>query len=184
MSIRRRWAARASGAALHRTVWCERVGAELVGPGDLLRPWPSDATIDSVRLESEWHVLRSAHVAVLDAPWCHRMASWPEVSIELTGRALARSHRCVELLAIDQVHRLDVRVWLLLWRLADRFGQVHLDGVHLELPLTRQQLGQLAGARRPSLSAALARLTRRGLLRQYGRAWVLIGEPPDDQSPT
>ena len=100
------------------------------------------------------------------------------------GRALARSHRCVELLAIDQVHRLDVRVWLLLWRLADRFGQVHLDGVHLELPLTRQQLGQLAGARRPSLSAALARLTRRGRLRQYGRAWVLIGEPPDDQSPT
>ena len=168
------------GLLLHRSHWGQRASAELLGPGDLVRPWEGgpDAAA-SVELREQWRVLIPARLAILDAAWAMRTARWPELASGLTGRVLARARRTLEVMAIDQVRRLDERVLLLLWRIADRFGEVHLDGVHLELPLTHQQLAELAGARRPSLSAAIARLTREGRLRQHGASWVLTGPPPD-----
>ena len=51
---------------------------------------------------------------------------------------------------------------MLFWELADRYGKVHPDGIHLELPLTHEVLSHLAGARRPSVSGALTRLAEDG----------------------
>ena len=67
---------------------------------------------------------------------------------------------------------------MLFWELADRYGHVHADGVHLDLPLTHEVLSHLAGARRPSVSGALTRLADEGRLRRSGRHWVLSGDPP------
>jgi CRP-like cAMP-binding protein len=67
---------------------------------------------------------------------------------------------------------------MLFWDLADRYGRVHPDGVHLDLPLTHEALSHLAGARRPSVSGALTRLAAAGHLERDGRRWVLRGEPP------
>jgi CRP/FNR family cyclic AMP-dependent transcriptional regulator len=168
-----------SGLILRRSGWGDRIGAELLGQGDLIRPWEHESDpASSVELRQEWRVLAPSSLAVLDATWSRRMAPWPELSAGLAARALARARRSVDLMAIDQIRQLDQRVCLLLWHLADRFGQVHLDGVHLELPLTHQQLGELAGARRPSLSAALSRLVRTGQVRQDDEGWILTGPPP------
>ena len=103
---------------------------------------------------------------------------WPQLGAELAGRALGRSLRLVSAMAIAQQPRLDVRLWMLFWDLADRFGKVHADGVHLDLPLTHEVLSHLAGARRPSVSGALTRLSDEGRLRRSGRQWILSGEPP------
>jgi CRP-like cAMP-binding protein len=81
------------------------------------------------------------------------------------------------MMAIAQHPRLEDRLLLLFWELADRFGHMHPDGVHLDLPLTHEVLSHLAAARRPSVSGALSRLADTGSLRRAGRGWVLAGDP-------
>jgi CRP-like cAMP-binding protein len=83
-------------------------------------------------------------------------------------------------MAIAQQPRLDQRIWLLFWELADRHGSVHPDGVHLQLRLTHEVISHLVAARRPSVSAALSSLASRGILRRQGSEWVLTGPPPEE----
>ena len=66
--------------------------------------------------------------------------------------------------AITSQPRLEVRLVLLLWHLAARWGRVEPASVRLCLPLTHRMLGQLVAAERPSVSHALKRLTQAGLV--------------------
>jgi len=157
-----------------------RFGAELLGPGDLLRPWEHDGEAATVPFETGWRVVLAARLAVLDLPWVRRMSPFPEVGAQLMGRALDRSRRLAVNMAIAQHPRLEVRLHVLLWHLAERMGRVRPDGVHLALPVTQETLGQLVGARRPSVSAALGQLSERGLVERDGQGWVLHGDPPGD----
>jgi CRP/FNR family transcriptional regulator, cyclic AMP receptor protein len=164
------------GAMIRRVGIDGRYGAELLGPGDLLRPWQREGNV--LGIEWSWRALTHARLAVLDSRWAARAAPWPQLGAELAGRALARSVRSAVAMAITQQPKLEERLWMLFWELADRYGRVHADGVHLDLPLTHEVLSHLAGARRPSVSGALTRLASTGRLRRVGRAWVLQGEPP------
>ncbi len=172
------------GLLMRRVGWDDRHGAELLAPGDLVRPW-DDAGDSSgtLLLQSEWRALASARIAVLDERWATRMSRWPSVQGALTARALDRARRTVMLMALCQIRRLDQRVWLLLWHLAERFGRVHADGVHVEIPITHQTVAELAGARRPSVSAAISRLERQGCLYRTTRGWILYREPPPAVEP-
>jgi CRP-like cAMP-binding protein len=123
-------------------------------------------------------VVAPVRIAVLDVRWMGRMAPWPTVAGVLIGRALERSLRLATLLAIAQQRRLDDRLTMLLWKLAERFGVVTPEGVELQLPLTHEVLAHLAAARRPSVSATIGKLTDEGVLRQDRRRWLLLGEPP------
>jgi CRP/FNR family cyclic AMP-dependent transcriptional regulator len=156
-----------------------RFGAELLAAGDLLRPWQHDGEAGVLPFEMDWRIVAPVRLAALDLRWATRMAPFPEVATELTGRALDRSRRLATLMAISQQPRLDQRVWLLFWELADRHGIVHPDGVHLRLRLTHEVISHLVAARRPSVSAALTRLAKRGVLRRHGPEWVLTGPPPE-----
>jgi hypothetical protein len=164
------------GMMLRRVGIDGRYGAELLGPGDLLRPWQSEGSMLGV--EWTWRTVTAARLAILDPRWTARAAAWPQLGAELAGRAFARSVRMSVAMAIAQQPRLEERLWMLFWDLADRYGRVHPDGVHLDLPLTHEVLSHLAGARRPSVSAALTRLSSGGRLERDGRVWVLHGEPP------
>jgi CRP/FNR family transcriptional regulator, cyclic AMP receptor protein len=166
------------GLLLRRAGIEGRHAAELLGPGDLLRPWQHDGGDSTLSVDWAFRVVAPARVAVLDPRWTARAAVWPQLGAELAGRALMRSVRLVIAMAIAQQPRLDERLWMLFWDLADRFGKVHADGVHLDLPLTHEVLSHLAGARRPSVSGALTRLADEGRLRRAGRHWVLAGDPP------
>jgi hypothetical protein len=169
------------GLVVRRVGFDGRWGAELLGPGDLLRPWEGDGdTVTSVTpFETFWRVMNPLRLAVLDLPWAARMSGYPQIGGELTGRALKRSRRLVMSMAIVQVPRLDDRLWMIFWELAERWGRVHRDGVHLDLPLTHELLSHLAAARRPSVSGALTRLGESGRVLRVGRSWVLAGEPPE-----
>jgi len=166
------------GLLLRRVGVGGRHAAELLGPGDLLRPWQHDGGDSTLEVDWAFRIVAPARVAVLDPRWTARAAAWPQLGAELAGRALMRSLRLVIAMAIAQQPRLDERLWMLFWDLADRFGKVHGDGVHLDLPLTHEVLSHLAGARRPSVSGALTRLADEGRLRRSGRHWVLAGDPP------
>jgi CRP/FNR family cyclic AMP-dependent transcriptional regulator len=169
------------GAMIRRVAVDGRFGAELLGPGDLLRPWQREGSVLGV--DWSWRALTQVRLAVLDARWAARAAPWPQLGAELAGRALARSVRSAITMAITQQPKLEERLWMLFWELADRYGRVHADGVHLDLPLTHEVLSHLAGARRPSVSGALTRLANTGRLRRAGRTWVLAGEPPAIEHP-
>ena len=161
------------GLMLRRAGIEGRHAAELLGPGDLLRPWQHDGGDSTLEVDWAFRVVSPSRVAVLDPRWTARASAWPQLGAELAGRALTRSLRLVIAMAIAQQPRLDERLWMLFWDLADRFGKVHADGVHLDLPLTHEVLSHLAGARRPSVSGALTRLADEGRLRRSGRHWVL-----------
>src|SRR3954453_4034365 len=157
-----------------------RFGAELLAAGDLLRPWQHDGEAGALPFEMAWRIVAPLRFAVLDRGWAARMAPFPEVAAELVGRALERSRRLATLMAIAQQPRLDQRVWLLFWELADRHGRVHPDGVHIQLRLPHEVISHLVAARRPSVSTALSALAARGILRREGGGWVLSGPPPDE----
>jgi CRP/FNR family cyclic AMP-dependent transcriptional regulator len=165
------------GVLIRRVGYAGRFGAELLAEGDLLRPWEFDGE-DSIGFETGWRVLTRTRMAVLDLLWAERMGRYPRVGPAMAGRALIRSRRLAAMMAIAQQPRLDDRLWMLFWELADRHGRVHPDGVHVDLPLTHEVLSYLAAARRPSVSSALTKLAEQGRVRRNGRAWVLTGEPP------
>lgn len=156
-----------------------RFGGEMLGIGDLLRPWQNEADQAILPTDLSWRVVLPLRMAVLDLAWATRMAAFPEIGAALAGRALERSRRLASLMAIVQQPRLDQRLWLLFWELADRHGRVHPDGVHIDLPLTHEILGRLVAARRPSVSSALGRLAAAEMLARGERGWVLRGPAPD-----
>ena len=165
------------GVIVRRVGFEGRFGAELLAAGDLLRPWEIDG-VDSIGFETRWRVLVPTRVAVLDLQWTERMVRYARVGPALAGRALARSRRLTAMMAIAQHPRLEDRLWMVFWELADRYGRVHADGVHLDLPLTHEVLSYLVAARRPSVSGALTKLACDGRVLRNGRGWVLAGDPP------
>src|SRR3954454_16463305 len=166
------------GVLVRRVGIAERVAAELLGPGDLLRPLEHDGEEATLPFEATWRVLAPLTLAVLDQRWSVRMAPYHEVGIALAGRALRRSRRVANMFIIARHPHPGDRLQLLLWELADRYGRVRPDGVHVPLPMTHQVLSELAAARRPSVSGALGRLAATGALVRVPDGWVLSGEPP------
>jgi CRP/FNR family transcriptional regulator, cyclic AMP receptor protein len=170
-----------SGVLVRRIGITDHIGAEMLGPGDLLRPLEHDGELATLPFEATWRALEVLRLAILDHRWSVRMCQFPDVGIALTARAMLRSRRLANTLVIASHPRLDERLRLLLWELADRYGTVHADGVHLRLPLTHEVIAELAAARRPSVSTALGRLTRSGQVERRDGLWVLHGEPPSQE---
>ena len=158
-----------------------RCCAEILGAGDVLRPWDqAEAIYASVDHAYRWEVLRRTRLAELDARLGHVMGRWPSVMSGLLQRSLRRVRTMGLQYALTQVPGVDVRVHLVLWHLADRWGRVTPDGVVLGLPLTHQMLGRLIGARRPSVTSALQRLDGEGLVtRMDDGRWLLNGAPDE-----
>ncbi len=150
---------------------------ELVGAGDLLRPWDdADASLSHA---TSWMALDRASVAVLDERFCTIAGRWPSIMAQLLTRSIQRSHALAVNLAIVHVRHADLRLHMLLWHLADRWGRVTPDGVHLPVRLTHEMLAELACMRRPTASSALNGLARRGeIARCDDGTWLLTGSPP------
>ena len=150
---------------------------ELLGQGDLLRPWDES---DSELLEAvvRWSALARTRFAVLDQHVAARLSRYPQVYCALLERLSWRSRRLAVLQAISQLNRVDRRVLALLWHLAERWGRVTPDGVAVPLALSHRMVGQLVGARRPTVSTAFAELARQGeVVRGNDGTWLLIGSP-------
>jgi CRP/FNR family cyclic AMP-dependent transcriptional regulator len=154
---------------------------ELIGRGDLLRPWDWERDVLTIKPVVTWTALQPVRLAVLDRRVAAVMGRWPELVSAIVGRAVRRSFELATNQATSHLTRVDARLELLFWGLADRWGRVGTDGIVLELPLTHQVLGRLVGAQRPSVTTALSDLSRRGLVeRREDGAWILRGDPPGE----
>lgn len=161
------------GALLHSVMVDGRHRGDVVASGDLLSAPRAERLVRSV---TTWTAITRTRLALLGPRWTARMAPYPEVVCALVARGVTQSRRLAALAAIGCEPLLDVRVWRLFWYLADRFGEVRPDGVHIPLPLTHEALAVLAGDHRPSVSTVVGALTARGFVRRSGHSWVLTGE--------
>lgn len=169
-----------SGVLCRRVGHHECHGAELVGPGDLLRPWDNVGSWSSIPTETSWTVIERARLAVLDGEFAARASRFPQIGSQLLGRAILRARHLAVLNAIVSQRRIETRLTMLFWHLADRFGQVRGDSVEIPVPLTHSVLSELVAARRPTVTTAISCLQEQGTLVRAGRGWRLLGTTPPD----
>ena len=148
------------------------VALEILGPDDLLPPGiPSGGNGSE---EGLYNVMRPVTVAILDDTFAQVATRIPGLTTALLARAHGRSDRLARHLAISALPRVEDRLLGLLSLLAERFGHVGSDGVHLALPLTHAVLGLLIGARRPTVTLAVTALRERGAVARIdGGGWLL-----------
>jgi CRP/FNR family transcriptional regulator, cyclic AMP receptor protein len=152
---------------------------ELLGPGDVLRPWDTPPGASVLGHTIRWSLLSEARMAVLDRRVVGRLAAYPELMETLALRMAERTQRLAVTQAISQLTRVDDRLRMMLWHLVERWGRMTVEGAVLPLALSHRQLAQLVGARRPSASSALSALAREGCVRRRpDGTWLLVGDPP------
>lgn len=167
------------GLLVHSVVVAHEPRGEIVGPGDLLRPWQQETEIASVPFASDWRVVHTVRLAVLDNRFLAFAARWPKLLSAIVERTVRRSHRLSLQLAITDLRRVDERLLLFFWHLADRWGRMGPEGVSVPLPVTHDVLAQLVCAQRPTVTSALRRLTDEGRIRRRAdKTWLLAPEPP------
>jgi CRP-like cAMP-binding protein len=162
-----------SGFLVRRVGREGRFGAELLGPGDLLRPWQAPGRVASQPFEASWQTIAAAELAILDGDFVTRVSAHPQIAVRVVDRAMLRSRHLALELAVVQQRRVEQRLQMLFWLLADRWGHVTRDGVRVVAPLTHALLAELVAARRPSVSAALGVLAERGEITRSGNEWTL-----------
>jgi hypothetical protein len=147
----------------------------LVEEGDVLVP-PADgwaATGPRLRCRA----LERSIVILVDAERFEQWLAEPHVAANLV-RVLAAQVADRELaVAIALEPRVDRRLLLKLRQLGERFGRVTPQGVRLDLRLTHQQLADMVGAVRESVTIALGKLAQTGALTVENRT-IWIHEPP------
>jgi hypothetical protein len=170
------------GGLLIRRVGIDgRFGAELLGEGDLLRPWQWESDSPTLPLETGWTIVEPARLALLDEEFARRcLGRYPELVSPLVGRAMQRARNLAVNMAIVHQARVDIRLHMLLWHLAGRWGRVRSEGTVLRMRLTHAVLADLVAARRPTVTSAISELVRGGRVQTSGDEWLLLGEPPSE----
>jgi CRP/FNR family transcriptional regulator, cyclic AMP receptor protein len=170
------------GVALRELAAGTAVGSVLIGPGELI--WESAPNDDAVFLSraTRWNALTDLRLALIDAAFLRRVAPWPQVIVSL----LERSEIHADMLALQQTIacqvRVEDRVVMLLLALAERWGRVSKEGIRLDMPLTVTALAQLVAAQRQTVSTAVARLGRQGVVRRSSNGWVVRASAAEDMA--
>jgi CRP/FNR family transcriptional regulator, cyclic AMP receptor protein len=167
------------GVLAREVVLQSMISTELMGPGDIVRPWLIEGTPLLLPVEVRWNALSPVRVALLDRRLAAQLGGFPEIGAVIVDRLSERAQRLTVTQAISQLNRVEDRLTALFWHLAERWGHVAPDGVTLPLALSHRLIGELVGARRPTVSTALAELARRDeIVRRDDGTWLLTGEAP------
>jgi CRP/FNR family transcriptional regulator, cyclic AMP receptor protein len=153
-----------------------RFGAELLGAGDLLRPWDAGGEDLTPPFEVRFTVAEEARLAILDGEFAARAARYPSIAANLVARAMTRSRTLAIGMAIAHYPQIRRRLLLLLWHIADRWGRVTPEGVRIPLRLPHELLADLVAARRPAVTTALGQLADEGLVVRDRGGLLLTGD--------
>jgi CRP/FNR family transcriptional regulator, cyclic AMP receptor protein len=148
-----------------------RCSTHIVGAGDVIPLGEAPAAGAVGQLS--WRATMPTRIAVLDRRFVAAVARWPWLVADIVRRTASWAERAAVLQGIAQLPRVEDRLLALLWHLADHWGRVGSDGVVLPLKLSHEALGTLVGARRPTVSLALAELRGRDVVRAGHGGFVL-----------
>jgi hypothetical protein len=155
----------------------DTTSAELLAAGDLIRSPADGQAVLAAPVRST--VLQPVTAALLDANVARVFARFPELMMAALDRVNAHAQRLAVTQAISHLTGVDRRLEALFWHLADRWGKVTPSGVVVPVRLSHRLLGSLVGARRPTVSTALAQLADDGRVLPYGlQGWLLRGDVP------
>jgi CRP/FNR family cyclic AMP-dependent transcriptional regulator len=164
-----------SGALAREVGLEDTISTELLGPGDVIMPPAPGGSHGLLELELRCQVLADARVARLDLP----AVAYPEIACALLQRVARQTERLATVKAISQLNSVERRLLALFRDLADRWGRVTTRGLLVPLTLSHRLLGELIGARRPTVSVALGALARTGTLsRLDDGTWLLAVDAP------
>ena len=169
-----------SGFLARETALPDASSIELLGPGDVLRPWvrPADTNL---AVNIRWEALETSVIAALDVRFASVALRHPAIIVTIMDRYMSRSMWVDLHLAVCHIVGLDKRLETMLWHLAERWGRVSREGVILPLRFSHEFLAKLVGVRRPSVTSALSRLRHQGMVeRRPDGSWLLHGGPPTE----
>jgi len=152
---------------------------ELLGQGDIVRTWP-EAERALLQEDISWNVLEPTTLAVLDSRVAAVACRSPSLMDALASRVSGRVRTLTLQAAISNITRVDVRLHLALWLVAERWGRVRPDGVLVPFRLTHDTLAGMVGARRPSVTTALGQLQARNLVDRNDDGLLVVRGDPDD----
>lgn len=154
----------------HRTV-------TLVEEGDVLIPPADDRPSTHPRLR--FRALQPSVVLLVDRPRYEEWLADPRIAANLV-RVLAAQIADRELaVAIALEPRVERRLLLKLRQLGERYGRVTPHGIRLDLRLTHQELADMVGAVRESVTIALGKLAANDEITVENRTiWIHPADPP------
>jgi len=155
----------------------DQTGIQLLGPGDLLLQ-AGDASPRWLE-HVEFRAPGPARLAILGEGFLGVAPRIPRLISALYECVADQMQRTTGQLVICQLPRVDQRVLAIMWLLAESWGQVTSGGVRLPLALTHETLGALVGARRPTVTLALRKLTQEGSILHQDSGWLLLEPPPE-----
>jgi len=149
-----------------------RPSAELLGPGDVVRPWQDGD--HAIPCHMRWTCLDAASVALLDDRFVAAARRWPGLMAVLLERLANQLHDAQRRTAIVGLPRVEQRLLAFFWQAADRWGVVRPEGIVIRLKLTHEFLGHVIGAKRPTVTLAIAALAADEMLTRDARGhWTL-----------
>ena len=153
----------------------DRVVAELLGRGDLVQSGADGEEDEFIGCDAQLACARARALCDIGREIADRVRPWPQITQALLHRAERRVHSLAVQRGIAAQPGFEVRLLLLLWHLAARWGKVEPGGVRLPLPLRTCYYSRLVGAERPSVTHALKRLAAAGLVSGGDNRWHLQG---------
>lgn len=161
-----------SGLVVREISMGGRPTVRLLGPGDVFTEEAPDA--DSLQT-GVWSVSLPTRLAVLDDHLLLAVRRWPRLVRGLCLR-LQQCHDSA-LLQLSVSHRpaVEDRIVGLFEVLAMRWGKMTREGIVVPIPLTHDAIGQMIGARRPTVTLGLRALAQQGRLYRQNRSRWLLG---------
>ena len=158
-----------SGLIVEETRLGNVTHARVLGPGDVVDPWNSC----EIPVARRWEAATRVRAAALSGDLLDNAARWPSIGRRLLERASDVGQRADAHATLLHLPNVRERLLAVLWCLAQRFGRVVPGGLVIALPLSHSRLGHLAGARRPTVTLALADLAQSGLLERREEGWFI-----------
>lgn len=153
---------------------------DFLAQGDVLHT-AGEPVMTSVPAQATWSVLEPTRLALLDDRFLAAVQPWPQLTASLLARQERRCNWLAHILATSHLPPVEMRIQVLFWLFADRWGHKTSSGVSVPIPLTHLNIARLIGAQRPTVTTALNRLIEDGHLEPAGHwHWTLHGDPPDE----
>jgi CRP-like cAMP-binding protein len=151
----------------------EQYMLELLGHCDVLQP-PVASALPRMTTPTRLTAVSDLVLLVLGQAFLRAAARWPSLLTKLHRRLELQRESLAIQGVIAHVPNAEHRVLLMLWHLAERWGYVTPEGTVLPLALNHQLLGQLVGARRPTVTLAVGALAAAGVVhRRDDGSWLL-----------